>query len=266
MRRGGRILVLFGIVLGIVTAGAAFFILQAQRPEVTIATTPVVVSFQSIPARGSVPPDAVGLRDWPIDSVPPGALTDPSQAANKLAAVPLFPGQIILDQMVIDKQREEERKGLGSDASFIIPPGKVAIAFPVDIISGVAGAVQSGDSVDIMLSINVAAEVEAGTAEETEEVPTQIVTQLVLQDVEVLKVAPWTAAAEGEAGKAGEPARVVTFLIDRQDALVLKYARENSIAVDLALRAAGDREIVSTEPVTMDYVITRFNLPRPTRR
>ena len=50
----------------------------------------------------------------------------------------------------------------------------------------------------------------------------------------------------------------LTFLVTRQDAFVLKFLRETAPEVQLALRAAGDHEIVSTEPVINEYVDGRF--------
>jgi hypothetical protein len=62
----------------------------------------------------------------------------------------------------------------------------------------------------------------------------------------------------------------LTFLVNRQDALVLKFLRETSAEVQMALRAAGDHEIVKTEPVIIDYVDGRFGfngmlLGKPTK-
>ena len=44
---------------------------------------------------------------------------------------------------------------------------------------------------------------------------------------------------------------------------MLKYARENNFILDLVLRAAGDEVPVTTEAVTLEYMIRRFNISLP---
>jgi hypothetical protein len=56
---------------------------------------------------------------------------------------------------------------------------------------------------------------------------------------------------------------MVILVVSQQDALVLKYARENNFIMDLALRAAGDEVLVTTEAVTLEYMIRRFNISLP---
>jgi Flp pilus assembly protein CpaB len=56
----------------------------------------------------------------------------------------------------------------------------------------------------------------------------------------------------------------VTLEVDPQDALVLKYARETGAQLDLALRAAGDKDSkFSTEAVTLQYMFERFKVAVP---
>ena len=55
----------------------------------------------------------------------------------------------------------------------------------------------------------------------------------------------------------------MTVLVDQQDALVLKFARESGASIDFALRGKLDHDIISTEPVTLDYMIRRFNITPP---
>lgn len=58
---------------------------------------------------------------------------------------------------------------------------------------------------------------------------------------------------------------VVTLVMSRQDALVLKFALETGALIDLALRSALDDEIedVSTDTVTLRYIIDFYNLTIP---
>ncbi len=53
----------------------------------------------------------------------------------------------------------------------------------------------------------------------------------------------------------------VTLLVNRQDALVLKYLMEMGADLDLVLRPAGDTEQVLTDPVWLRYVLDRYQIP-----
>jgi hypothetical protein len=69
---------------------------------------------------------------------------------------------------------------------------------------------------------------------------------------------------EGElAPVASEDEVVLTLLLDQQDALVLKYARESDASIDLVLRGPEDHESVRTETVSLEYVMTRFEITVP---
>ncbi|MGQ9516519.1 MAG: hypothetical protein ACUVT1_04550, partial [Anaerolineae bacterium] len=58
---------------------------------------------------------------------------------------------------------------------------------------------------------------------------------------------------------------IITLLVNQQDALVLKFAREAGASIDFALRSKNDHDLVETEPVTLDYMIRRFNIRPPER-
>jgi pilus assembly protein CpaB len=80
-----------------------------------------------------------------------------------------------------------------------------------------------------------------------------------------------TPGAEGQATEAPTPTPsipipdVITLIMSRQDALVLKYATEVGADIDLVLRSAVDDEIadVTTDPVTLDYIINFRNVTPP---
>lgn len=259
MRRGGQILIVLGLVLGIITGGVIWLLLSSGSgsggPAVT-RTTRVVIAQQNVAQFGTVVPAAATLYDWPDDlAVPTGAYTDTAQVAGRMARTKITVGQIIVKDMLADKKEEENRKGTGSDAALIVPKGKVAVAFPVDQISGVANALKDGDFVDLIVTYDLVPPTGQGQTGFTR----RQITQLTLQDAEILRVGLWGGAPTGDGAAAATQAPFITFLVNRQDALVLKFLRETSAEVQLALRAAGDHEVVQTEPVIVEYVDQRFN-------
>ncbi|MCJ7666798.1 MAG: Flp pilus assembly protein CpaB [Anaerolineae bacterium] len=269
MLRRSRLLIFLGLVLAIITAGVTYYFLQqgaGPAPEVEIRTKPVLIALQPIEERADIPLEAVGTKEWPEDSVPANALNNPADVVGKAAIVPIMEGQIILADMLIDKEKVLEE---GSFAAFAIPEGKVALAVPIDNIHSVAGAIQAGDFVDVLVTITFQVQRRTGvkTEEGGEQVETvqALTTQLALQDAEVLRVGAWNVPPPTEEGEVALPPQdFLTLLVSQQDALVLKYARDDpNFTVDFALRGVEDHTIVSTESVTLQYILTRFNVATP---
>lgn len=61
------------------------------------------------------------------------------------------------------------------------------------------------------------------------------------------------------------PPDIITLIMGRQDALVLKYALETGATIDLALRSYQDNAItdIQTETVTLQYIIDFYNVTIP---
>ncbi len=252
MRRGGRILVLLGLVLGILTAGGVFLVLSTTQSETPqIQTRSVIIAQQNIAARTEILPEQLGRGEWPEAYVPPGAYEKTSDVSGKLAIYPIQPGQIILPQMLIDKSLVKETR---SNASFVIPEGKIAVAFPLSSLSGVAGALQTGDTVDLLLTLSPGTNVMTGTTRIV--VNEGAITQVMLQDVLILNLGAWPSGVPEE--KSAPAGSILTFAVTHQDALALKAAREQGI-IEMVLRRAGDHKLVTTEPVTLPYLLRRFN-------
>jgi pilus assembly protein CpaB len=109
----------------------------------------------------------------------------------------------------------------------------------------------------------------------------RLVTQLTVQDAVVLRVGDWdkepeeaeatpTAESEAEDVEATPPPseriKPLTVVVTRQDAAVLKYAEEVGASMDLVLRSAQDSDqTVSTESVTLNYLLERFSIEVPAK-
>jgi Flp pilus assembly protein CpaB len=295
--RGGRIFIIIGVFLGLITMVAALIILGTNPGAPPVLPTPsapkttkVVVAVQNIGEGTKVVPQAVELREQEINEVPPGALVYVSQALDKIARTTVNQGQIVQESMLTT---EEEIIASGRNASILIPKGRVAIALPLDKLSSVGYALEHGDAVDVLLTMRF---IDVDEQSQTELplvlsgtncpgcVPTnpqisRMTTQLLVQDAEVLKVGIWTPASgpvqptpqPGQSREATTPTPVpppdiVTLMVNQQDALVIKYARETGARYDLVLRSSGDHDLVTTEPVTLDYMLARFGIVVPPKR
>jgi pilus assembly protein CpaB len=257
MRRGGRILILLGLILGMIAAGAMFLILSSQQaPPPQVATRSVVIAVQNIIARNEVTTAALGKAEYPENTIPPGAFDRIEDVSGKLALTTIVPGQIILDSMVIDKAKAGATR---SNASFLIPDGKVAVEFSISALSGVGGAIQAGDYVDLMLTLTPGGISATATRTPGGLPPTegQAVTQFMLQDVLILQVGQW-GAVSGGGNQPAPQANILTFVMAPQDALALKSASEQG-SIQMILRKAGDHKPYTTEPVNLEYLNRRFN-------
>ncbi len=247
MKRG-RIFIILGILLGVIVFAAVFFILaQPRGVEKPVETVDLVVAVQEIPERTEVQAPWVTLRPFLAESAPPDGLRRLDEVVGKTTVQRIYRDEPILSQMLAITAT---LYGI----PYVLPEGMVAVAFPIADISGVAGAIRPGDTVDLLLSLDVpSAEGESGGRRTT---------QLTLQDIAVLHIGRWVAAGgETEQGQAS----VMIVKLNRQDALILKWARENG-TVDLALRPATDHNIVdlgTIEAVHIDYIIDQYKYPRP---
>jgi Flp pilus assembly protein CpaB len=291
MKRG-RILVLLGIILGLVTMAGAFLLLQTAQqpttpPEPTMAK--VLVATQNLSQAQAMDPGAFEEREFEKSQAPADAVLSRAEMGGMLAAQDIAQGQILRRDMMTDKVAIVNK---GVNASFLIPEGKVAMAFPITELSSVAYALQAGDSVDMILTVNlisvdpatqirepvmrVAASGAAAAGSVMGEQIPRMVTQLTIQDVTVLKIGPWgqqmpaaaptpgaTPQPDAQATPAPAGPTIMTVVLDTQDALVLKFAREAGASIDFVLRGRNYHEIIATEPVTLEYMMQRFNIKPP---
>lgn len=83
---------------------------------------------------------------------------------------------------------------------------------------------------------------------------------------------PDEAAAETSNGTPPPPPTaiprpdIITLAVSPQYAVVLAWAIEAKLPVTLALRSANDITNVQTSPVTLDYLMSEFNIDLPSRR
>ncbi len=297
MRRGSTILIIVGVLLALSTAAIAYVVLVrgpgAAPPSPTITPepkVPAVIALQDIPAYTDIPAEAVGTQEI-AESKLTNHLLAPEAVIGRRAARTIMRGSFIMSDWIVDPQAVVRE---GKNASLNITPDaqgrpRVAMAFQTTELRGVAGAIQNGDFVDILISYElldteqelpepIAPAVEGCPVPCPEPIPV-LLAQLLLQDVEVYRVGPWlmptpTPAPEGEEVEEEvpevQPARsnTLTLLLTQQDALVVKFARESGASIDLVLRGRDDHQQVRTETVSLQYVMTRFEIalpPDPTR-
>jgi Flp pilus assembly protein CpaB len=282
-KRGGFALILLGVVLAVGVAMLVFN--QAQRAAETarMESVDVLVAAQDIPERSVMVAPFVSVKRMLPASLPPGAMDRPEQVLGKMTVGPILAGDFILPGKLVDS---DGRSGL----AYVVPKGKVVITMPAsDILS--TGAIHPGDVVDLLVTINPDKEKERATgpasAQAAQPAATPLAqpsptatpvadddlhvgtTQTTMQNLKVLaigSVQPAQAAPPGTPDKTRDTADriaptqgLITFAVDRQDALVLKALKDNErVKMEMVLRAAGDDKTVQTDPVTLKTIVERY--------
>lgn len=250
MNRTGKVLLVLGFIVSIISGFGVFVLLALAQPKpAAVETTKLVIAFQNIQPRTEITQGQVGSADWPIAvPTPIGGFADSTGVIGKLSTSSIGPGQPILSSMLIDKSQIKETH---SNAALVLEKGTIAKAMQVSIVSNVAEAIQAGDRVDVIATFS-------NQPQTGQPIP---VTQRLLADVLILQVGPWPVP--GSKPQAVTGAAVITLQLKEQEALVLEYAIEHASTVTLFLRPANDHDILTLDPITLDYINQRFGYRFP---
>jgi pilus assembly protein CpaB len=216
-------------LLGVVAALAVYVYLhdvqQRAYHNAKMATVYVVKTAipQGTPASTAIASGLVERSQIPLKFRPTNAVTDLASIRGDTAASTLPAGQILVDGLFITPTLAE------SPAIQAIPKGDVAITISVDQVHEVAGLVQPGAQVDLMVMLS----------NDTE--------QFLYQNVAVLAVGSTVAPQPGQATTASSQnssSNLVTFAVPPQAAERIAYAASGGGGVQgpiyMALVPAGN--------------------------
>jgi pilus assembly protein CpaB len=156
------------------------------------------------------------------------------------------------------------------DEEFQSPlPNKVRFFFQTFDEEGLQTGIQLSDPIDEGRFELGAGDVASIVNASGSQIPRRVA-QLTVQAAKVLRVGPWIEPPPPPPPEDGSPPPppplpdVVTLAVTPQDALVLLWLREGDIYSEMALRAAGEEDAEHlTEAVTLQYMLTRFNIAVP---
>jgi Flp pilus assembly protein CpaB len=229
-----------GLVLAVLTGVALYGVAQqsAGRPEAPAAanTVQVLVAKTDIAARTVLTADLLARKDFPVDLVPAGAISNDDAAVGQTTLIPIARGQAIVAGQLSSAEGQH-------GASLTLEAGKVLVAFPTSDPLTANGLVNIGDKVDIL------ATVAAGTGD------TAKATQTTLQNLEVLDIL-------GPTKDAPQRATALVFAVDHQVAIVLKYLRDSQATIDLAIRSRSETQIAKTTSVDLGYLTSTYGIKR----
>jgi pilus assembly protein CpaB len=268
MRRRGLLLLAAGLIAAIAAAILVFELSQGRtdggdgRQAAIPTATPIPVEQVVIAARDIAPRQPVTAADvvtrtYPVGVVQADAIRDPASVISMTATTQIFSGQTLLTRQF----DPNAAPGPAPPASTTIPAGKVLMAFPATGMLESTGAVQAGDHVDIMITLPVSGTIDLpsnGAPAQGRPGDRSIVSQATLQNVTVYNTGLWTPQAGAAAAAAAQPVKVITFIVDHQEALILKYIKDSGGTIDLVIRSAKDTNPVATDPVSLDYLVDLF--------
>ncbi|MCX6461090.1 MAG: Flp pilus assembly protein CpaB [Actinobacteria bacterium] len=131
------------LLAALLAAWAAYLALGIMRPDAPPHRS-TVVSVHDLAAGSVVQADDIALRPWPVEGVPPGALTDPAEAAGRVAAVAVPAGTPVTTTSVVSPQALSRH---------MTASGRDGVAIPIRLSDpSVAALLAPGDRVDVWSS------------------------------------------------------------------------------------------------------------------
>jgi pilus assembly protein CpaB len=162
MRRG-RIFIYLALILILGMVAVFMFWQKFLRPAELAAGAPaptpvvdvvnVIVVTQKVPRGGVVEGSVLGMVPIPRDLFIQGMYSNINEVEGHMAKFDLDAGVPLTSGMLAESA--EELSGTGSMAALSIPRGMVAVSIPIDRLASVSYALQPGDHVNVMVTLNM---------------------------------------------------------------------------------------------------------------
>lgn len=172
-----------------IIAGIATYLFATQiEKKQTIENQPmstVVVALDAIPANMVITADMVSVQQYITSSVVPLAATKLEDVVDKISRYPIVKGE----QLVTEKLSAVGADAKNTQLSYQLKEGEYAYTIAVDSVQGVSGFISKGDYVDIFFT-----KLPNGA--------TEFVTELVMENVKVLRISNFATNYASEVPKA----------------------------------------------------------------
>jgi pilus assembly protein CpaB len=270
---GNRRLIIAAVALGLLGALLVYMASSSKggsSPSSAPAGegVPVVIAKADIPARTKITAPMVEVRLVPADAASALGFKDASQVVGQVTRFPIAVNEQVLTNKIVSLAGTAAS---GRSLSYVVPPGKRAVAVTTSDVQNAGGLLLPGDYIDVMVIYDVEF---AGRAGGDRQTAANFVAQTMMQNVQILAISTnivdlvpeATPSANGQQarnseGKATPGAATVTLALSPQDAEKMYLAELNG-KIRLSLRAYGDGDQKPVDYVTkLDLVPP--NLPNP---
>jgi pilus assembly protein CpaB len=229
--KGNRYIVL-AVVVGLVAVFAIHRGLAMRTTAVAEPVNQIVVADADISSGTALVPRLVKTEVWPQRIIPQQAVRSVDQVNGRVVAMPLSKGEPIL---LAKLAPEGTAAGLGG----LLKETMRAFTVKVDDVSGVAGFINPGDRVDVLMSVPVL------------ESKGEQFSKIILQDVKVLTAGQvWQPNAQNEP----KSFNTVTLEVTPEQSEVLNLASTQG-KIRLTLRSRINKEVTHTTGVITSHLV-----------
>jgi pilus assembly protein CpaB len=276
VRRTSRLVLLLGIFL----AALVFIVILLssnrpggpQGPAATASAPtqlPTVVAVVDIPLGTVITSEMVTTKTLAVDLRGGGALGDISQAVGKTTRTAL-----VIDQQVLSSHFQNRAVPIS------VPPGERAFAITINQLTGVGNLVDTGDNIDLMVSLRgdafpVVQVLDDGSVTVVAGInPLSVKLPLLLQDVQIIGTIdpPPPAAPQAQQGQPApsvgpqvqlDQTKLLILSVTPAQAEVLLFARTSGI-LDVILRSPADAgQTVETTGVILKTLVDEYGILPP---
>jgi pilus assembly protein CpaB len=219
------------ILAGLVGLAAVVLIQRYISSKMAVAAKPtsqVVVAELDIISGEALEGRHLRVATWPKDIIPLKAMTNPQKLQGRVVSIPISKGEAILESKLAPE-------GTAAGLSGLLDPNMLAVTVKTDEVSGVAGFINPGDRIDVLV------EMPKGGGEDGKE----HLSKIILQNLKVLsKGQVWDQTGD----KKPKVVPTVTLEVSPEQAEMLNLATFQG-KIRLALRNQANRAYFSTRGV-----------------
>ncbi|ATW26023.1 Flp pilus assembly protein CpaB [Candidatus Formimonas warabiya] len=230
----GKLVFFLAVVFGLATSVLLYkYLADAKHALDNTEYVKIVVAAQDIPAKTKITEKMVAFKEIPQSYQHPKETTHAEDVVNRILLIPVTAGESIMINQVLDA--DDRTEGL----AFIVPKGKRALTVPVDEVSGIAGLLKPGDSVDVLATVVI------------NEVA---YTSVPLQDIEVLAVGKEMDEKSDTSQKDPKEYKTVTLAVTFTQAKRLMMASQRGV-IRLMLRSPIDNSWGYSAPSKLEDLL-----------
>ena len=238
--------VLLGVAVIIALATSILIYTSLQKKTQTVVaplpTQPVAVAAGDMPWGTAITKDKIKTVSYLKENLPQGTFSD---CGSLVGRVLVFP--VKANEPIFESRLAPSNISTGGVAA-VISPKKRAVAVRVDPVIGVAGFINAGNRVDVLVTINP----DRGGSSKP-------VTKIVLENILVLAAGPEVE----KKGKEPTNVNVITLEATPEEAQKLALAATEG-KLQLALRNFSDTEDVRTKGTTIPILLASYNSEKDT--
>jgi pilus assembly protein CpaB len=240
--------VLLALVVGVINYHWLTGAVAMPAPEEALETRPVVVAARDLEPGAKLTAEALGLREYLLESIPATAYGAPEEVVGRVLAVKVASGEPVLETRLAPP--EITVGGIQGR----ITQGKRAMAVRGNEVLGISGFVHPGDRVDVLVTLNKDPD------------GRDPATKLVLESLPVL--ATGTVLEPKGDGTGTSPVDVYTLEVSPEEAEVLALVATQG-TLYFAMRNLEDTKTVLTAGADIKKTLAQLATPsaaRPARK